>query len=636
MASMAIFSRSRTLMKILNHHNPHHDFTIFKPISTFPFLSQEAQLAEPPPPPSPSQTTTSTTSTATSLPPNPASGSPLYNQNWRNRYPPSLSENSSSLMPVGIFNQRAGSRSQALSQTLDVQGLMDLFADWMTSQRWNDMKQLFELWVMSLDNNGKPNRPDVSLYNHYLRANLMLGASAAQLLELVSQMDDFNITPNTASFNLVLKSMVQAREIDAAEKLLERMLQTGKEYKESLPDDESYDLVLGMLFATGQIDTAMKFMDVALDNGYMLAMSVFNECVLSCLQRWRLDSLMYIIQRCKKMEQNKALCPSWDLCNHIADVAMQANNSELVFYALEFMARWIRRGQTERPQVLLSVDEGLLVSVLATAGRTYSSKLLDASWSFLKSSLRQKKIPNPESCLAKIYAYSSLGNLPKAFGTLRELEASYSSADNEALEDLFSPFTSLNPLVLACSNKGFATLDEVYYQLENLSQANPPYKSVAALNCVVLGCANIWDVDRAYQTFSAIDASFGLTPDIHSYNSLICAFGKLNKRDEATKVFEHFVSLGVKANATTYCLLVDAHLVKRDSKAAISVIQDMVTAGYEPSKEMLKKIRRRCIREMDYESDEKVVSFASQFKIRMNNESRRNMLFNLDYSTEYA
>ena len=61
-----------------------------------------------------------------------------------------------------------------------------------------------------------------------------------------------------------------------------------------------------------------------------------------------------------------------------------------------------------------------------------------------------------------------------------------------------------------------------------------------------------------------------------------------------------------------------------------------MTAGYEPSKEMLKKIRRRCIREMDYESDEKVVSFASQFKIRMNNESRRNMLFNLDYSTEYA
>lgn len=70
---------------------------------------------------------------------------------------------------------------------------------------------------------------------------------------------------------------------------------------------------------------------------------------------------------------------------------------------------------------------------------------------------------------------------------------------------------------------------QVYYQLENLSQADPPYKSVAALNCVILGCANIWDIDRAYQTFAAIESSFGLVPDIHSYNALIYAFAKLGK-----------------------------------------------------------------------------------------------------------
>lgn len=75
----------------------------------------------------------------------------------------------------------------------------------------------------------------------------------------------------------------------------------------------------------------------------------------------------------------------------------------------------------------------------------------------------------------------------------------------------------------------FEVFSQVYYQLENLSQGNPPYKSVAALNCVILGCANTWDVDRAYQTFSAIDPSFGLTPDVNSYNSLICAFGKVGK-----------------------------------------------------------------------------------------------------------
>lgn len=75
----------------------------------------------------------------------------------------------------------------------------------------------------------------------------------------------------------------------------------------------------------------------------------------------------------------------------------------------------------------------------------------------------------------------------------------------------------------------FSNVTQVYYQLENLSQGDPPYKSVAALNCIILGCSNTWDVDRAYQTFEAISATFGLIPNTHSYNALMCAFAKLKK-----------------------------------------------------------------------------------------------------------
>ena len=70
---------------------------------------------------------------------------------------------------------------------------------------------------------------------------------------------------------------------------------------------------------------------------------------------------------------------------------------------------------------------------------------------------------------------------------------------------------------------------QVYLQLENFSHADPPYKSVAALNCVILGCANIWDLDRAYETFQAIEEKIELIPDVHSYNALMCAFGKVKK-----------------------------------------------------------------------------------------------------------
>jgi hypothetical protein len=77
--------------------------------------------------------------------------------------------------------------------------------------------------VRSLDTaTGKPNRPDVDLFNHYLRANLMTGAMPHEMLDLADHMREFEIEPNTASYNLVLKSMVTAQEAEGAEKLVER------------------------------------------------------------------------------------------------------------------------------------------------------------------------------------------------------------------------------------------------------------------------------------------------------------------------------------------------------------------------------------------------------------------------------
>jgi len=50
----------------------------------------------------------------------------------------------------------------------------------------------------------------------------------------------------------------------------------------------------------------------------------------------------------------------------------------------------------------------------------------------------------------------------------------------------------------------------------------------------------------------------------------------------------------------------------------------------------LKKIRRRCVREFDTESDERLDSLAQSYNYRLGSEGRRNMLFNLNYSTEMA
>jgi hypothetical protein len=39
---------------------------------------------------------------------------------------------------------------------------------------------------------------------------------------------------------------------------------------------------------------------------------------------------------------------------------------------------------------------------------------------------------------------------------------------------------------------------------------------------------------------------------------------------------------------------------------------------------------------MDYESDDQVEALAKKFKIRMGSEMRRDILFNLDYNTNFA
>jgi Na+-transporting NADH:ubiquinone oxidoreductase subunit NqrE len=75
---------------------------------------------------------------------------------------------------------------------------------------------------------------------------------------------------------------------------------------------------------------------------------------------------------------------------------------------------------------------------------------------------------------------------------------------------------------------------QAYFKLaemhaNGLKLSDPVPVPLAAINCVILGCANIWDVDRAYQTFESIGSTFGLRPDVHSINALLEAFGKNRK-----------------------------------------------------------------------------------------------------------
>lgn len=62
---------------------------------------------------------------------------------------------------------------------------------------------------------------------------------------------------------------------------------------------------------------------------------------------------------------------------------------------------------------------------------------------------------------------------------------------------------------------------------------------------------------------------------------------------------------------------------------------EQVIAGHSPSKETLRKVRRRCVRECDDESVHQVESLLQRFKYRLAGENRKEQLFKLEYASEY-
>ncbi|KAK1367217.1 Pentatricopeptide repeat-containing protein, mitochondrial [Heracleum sosnowskyi] len=381
--------------------------------------------------------------------------------------------------------------------------------------------------------------------------------------------------------------------------------------------NDVHQISLKKLLEKDQMKAALEYMDFNLQSGYVLPGDIFEEFVFhSYGKRNRKKMNKILVSFIEKfMKNDQAFIPSWNSCFYMLHMSLQAQNSELAYYAFVFIRKFIAAAEISRPSMHYFVKEELIILVLQLAGETRNIKLFDVACILLDLSLGQN-VAEADTFVAKICAYASLGNLKLAHNSLFELESLYRDTTQEAT-DLFCPFSVLNPLAMAYSKDGYASIDSIYYQLEDSNKENPRYKSVAALNCLILGCANIGDTVRAWQTFESIGSTFGLTPDVDSYNCLICACLKGDEREEALQLFEDLVYWGLKPDATTYALLLHAHVTARDSKSALSVIEEMVISGFEPTKKVLKKIYTCAIMEDNDVSKDHVRALAIKFDIPM-------------------
>ncbi|CAI5475152.1 unnamed protein product [Closterium sp. Yama58-4] len=261
------------------------------------------------------------------------------------------------------------------------------------------------------------------------------------------------------------------------------------------------------------------------------------------------------------------------------------------------------------------VHDGLMLRVANMAARAGHTPLIEHVWDRL---VRRPYAPSPAFHLARIHAYSAAANFPCAFRAALHLQTSCCTlarapqrppplvprlpqvpprggvtGSGAPLEEL-NPFTSLRPLTLAlCSSVD--VLDKGYSMLEGM-HAQGEVVALAALNCVVAGCAMQRDVGRAQLTLDEITRTFGLQPDTHSFNALMDCYSGVADVRTVVQLFEHMTrTLHLPPTTDTYTILVDAHIRAFDAPGACIAMDKMVEAGFTPSRPLLLRLRRRCL-----------------------------------------
>ncbi|CAK9191410.1 unnamed protein product [Sphagnum troendelagicum] len=498
-----------------------------------------------------------------------------------------------SIVPAALKPSGFGSGTTPLGR-LDATLLSREMSNSLSHGRLEETVRLFDDWVKLTDAAGNPNKPNILAYNLLLHAKLRLGAHPDGMYQIINEMESAGIIPTQLTYNFVLRSVFRQRDSRLAEKILEKMEQAGPEAQ---PDGDSYNFVIALCALDRRIAPALKHMQSMYERGFVPSKTTYNELLVACARVHRTRFAVALLKELKTQQ----LMPQVQTVGELAIASTEVDDAECALLTLEFLTQ-----QTlGRPSQPLNMDEGGMVALLGTAARTGNGSLNNEAWNLLTSSLGPGRIPNPASYCARVHACASAGDFETAFNTVREMELAFGNLQGGNDPEILSPCSSLRPLVLAIARAGPGALDAAYYKLAEIHASGRPV-CLAAINSVLQGCANIWDVDRAYQTFEAISTTFGLTPDIHSINALLDAFGKARKISEVQRLYEYMKELGLKPDHRTYDLLITAHVINRDIEAAMGALTTLMDDGHTPMRDTLFKVWRRCRREGDVKAADKL------------------------------
>ncbi|KAH7433878.1 hypothetical protein KP509_07G090700 [Ceratopteris richardii] len=513
-------------------------------------------------------------------------------------------------MPV--VHRGAQAPRAVVGQSLTIHGLIREMTDRIHRRLFEEAIQIYKEWLQCIDPlTGKPNKPLVPPCNIALLAEGLKGAPVDILLKRVEEMRRLGLNPNTDTFYVLFNAAADAKDLAA----LDRLFKIVQDLE--IPVQTEWCIkAIASLRSDADVWKAMDYVRIMVINNLSPDDLTLSKLVSAFSRIGQAQKATDLV----RWGQKREAYPTMNSLGDLLQACVESDVPEGALLALELLFGR-RKG---RPARSTSLDEGTLLAVLSLAARTGDLALSSKAWDVLMLSLRQTHPPSEACFLARLHAATTAGDLDLAISTLHMMEKEYISAINS---EVFSPFTSLRPFVLGVARAGTATLDASYFKLEALASSNAA--PLSAINCVILGCANVWDIDRAYQTFEAIRSVYGLMPNVHSCNALIEGFAKMRKVAETMKVYEFMGGSGIEPDQRTFDLLVKAHIVNRDPKSALETVNQMVDAGFSLHKDMAFKLRRRFIRECDDEGARSVLDFKQKFRYAdgFTGDARRALIF---------
>lgn len=517
------------------------------------------------------------------------------------------------LAPIlpGMPAIRRGVQVAPVGVSLSMQGLIKEMTERIRKSLLQEAIQIYREWLQCIDPaTGQPNKPAVTPCNIALLAEGLKGATVDILLKRVDEMRRLGLNPNTDTFYVLFNAAAENKDAAVLDRLFSMVMDLG------IPVQAEWCIKAITVRADTDAWKAMDYVRLMVTNNLSPDAAVISKLVSAFSRLNQAIKATDIV----RWGQKKDAYPSLMSLGDLLQSCVETDVSEGAFLALELMFGR-RKG---RPAMNPTMDEGTLLAVLSMAARTGDLALSSKAWEVLILSLRDSHPPSQSSFLARLHASVTGGDLNLAIATLQAMEAAYGS---EANTEVFSPFSSLRPFVLGCARGGCATLDTAYFKIEGMlaTQQVP----LSAINCIILGCSNVWDIDRAYQTFEAIRSAFGLMPNVHSCNALIDGFGKMRKIAETLKVYEYMIGSGIQPDQRTFSLLIKAHIVNRDTKSAMDVVGQMCDAGFTLEKDIALKLRRRFIRECDDTGARQILQLGRRFNYAagFTGDTRRGLLF---------